>query len=417
MKLIYLTANLPHGGNEAFIIPEIEALVRMGHEILLIPRSPTGRIVHGEALVKWSRCQRLLSSQVVKTAVHRAAVQPSQVIHAASGLIATHSASQALKNLAVFPKALWLAEVAVNWGANHIHCHWASTTATMALITSRLSGIPWSITAHRWDIVENNLLSAKAKEAGFVRLISEDGLRLADAAGADLGAKAKLLRMGVRIPAMAPTKSSGMPVVLCPARLAEVKGHRFLIQAWSDLKASGVSAQLWLAGDGELRPRIEAQIRELGLEDDVKMLGALPHEHLLKIYADGQVSAVVLPSIDLGNGFHEGVPVALIEAMSYAIPVVAAASGAIRELVLPGTGLLVEPGNAASITRALQGLLSDPALRDAFGREGRRHVSESYDIDRVARELTSAFLATRASDASFQDDLGKRAVAYPASTN
>ena len=53
-----------------------------------------------------------------------------------------------LKNLAVYPKGLWLARLAREWRADHIHAHWAATTATMALVASEFSGIPWSFTAH-----------------------------------------------------------------------------------------------------------------------------------------------------------------------------------------------------------------------------------------------------------------------------
>jgi len=72
---------------------------------------------------------------------------------------------------------------------------------------------------------------------------------------------------------------------------------------------------------------LESLSGALGLAGSVKFLGAVPHDELLKIYAEAPVSAVVLASIDLGSGVHEGIPVALIEAMSYGIPVVGDGDG------------------------------------------------------------------------------------------
>ncbi len=391
MKLIYLTASLPHGANEAFIIPEIEALTRLGHEILLVPRSPAGALVHGEDLVRLSRCRPLFSLEVVGAAARESARHPARALNSASRLVASRSVSQLAKNLLVLPKALWLAECATNWGASHIHCHWASTTATMAMLASEFSGLPWSLTTHRWDIVEDNLLQAKIRSASFVRFISEDGLMLARTVGVDLGPNSKLLRMGVLMPETTPRRFSHAPVVLCPARLDEVKGHRHLIQAWSVLRSLGVEAELRLAGDGELRPRIESQIRDLGLESSVRLLGAVPHKRLLEMYDTGTVSIVVLPSVDLGNGYHEGVPVALIEAMSYGIPVIATPTGGIAELVAPGTGILVPPGNAAALAGSLRTLIESPQLAETIGSMGRDRAREVHDVNKIAAELAAAF--------------------------
>ena len=106
------------------------------------------------------------------------------------------------------------------------------------------------------------------------------------------------------------------PVVLCPADLLAVKGHRYLLEAWKLVQNRGSSAGLWLAGEGELRENLQALAAELQLGDSVRFLGTLKHEALLNLYKRGSISAVTLASVDLGGGCHEGVPVALVEAMS-----------------------------------------------------------------------------------------------------
>ena len=393
MKVICVTANLPHGTDEAFILSEIRQLLTSGHEVLVVPRSPRGRVLHAQDLLQRAARTALCSPRVLKTAVAVALANPGETAAAVRLLFESRSAAVALKNLAIVPKALWLAETARRWNADHIHCHWAGTTATMTMLASRLSKIPWSFTAHRWDIVENNLLATKVRSASVARFISEDGLKMACELGIKPPKSARVLHMGVPIPARVQRRQNARPVVLCPARFVEVKGHRVLLEAWRRVQDQGSTAELWLAGEGELRSQIEELRNALGLASSVRFLGALPHSALLKIYEEGYVSAVVLASLDLGNGLHEGIPVALLEAMSYGIPVVTTGTGGIAELIVPGTGLLVPPAQPAALAEALERLIRNAGLRQQLGDSGRRRVTEGYDVVQVTTELVNEFEA------------------------
>jgi glycosyltransferase involved in cell wall biosynthesis len=395
LRIIYVTANLPHGTDEAFIVPEIGQMNEARHEVLVIPRSPRGLIVHGDELLKQARRESLYSARVLRAAARLALAAPRQTVAAVRVLLKSRSATVLLKNLAIVPKALWLADVATRWNADHIHCHWAGTTATMTMLASSLSGVPWSLTLHRWDIVENNLLAEKVRAASFVRFICQDGLRMARAIGIGPEDNVRVLSMGVPIPPAMGGRRRLKPIVVCPARLVAVKGHRFLLQAWRILVNRGVMGELWLAGQGELRQELEALTDTLGLRRSVKFLGVLSHRELLSLYQESAVSVVVVPSIDMGNGCHEGIPVALVEAMSYGLPVVATKTGGTVELVLPETGLLVPPEDPAALAGALQILLQDGILREKMGNRGRLRAMEAHDIVRIASELASAFAAGR----------------------
>jgi colanic acid/amylovoran biosynthesis glycosyltransferase len=98
----------------------------------------------------------------------------------------------------------------------------------------------------------------------------------------------------------------------------------------------------------------------------------------------------VLASTDLGNGVHEGIPVALIEAMGYGIPVVATKTGGTPELVKPGTGLLVPAGDTAALADALETLLRDRVFLRQVGDSGRQHVVNTHDIVTITSELANA---------------------------
>ena len=396
MKIICVTACLPHGTDEAFVIPEIKQLIRRGHDVLVVPRSPRGRIVHGHEIERQSRIEGLYSRATLMAAASLGWSAPREVRSAVLPLLKTRSLKHGIKNLAIVPKALWLAEIAKSWRAEHIHCHWAGTTATMTMIASRLSGIPWSFTAHRWDIVENNLLAEKVRSAAFARFISEDGLRMAKERGVRDAGNARVLRMGVSIPSHVQRWYGPRPLIVCPARLVEVKGHRFLLEAWRILRSRGLDPELWLAGDGELKAQLAALGESFGLAGSVRFLGSVPHRELLKIYEQLPVSAVVVPSIDLGGGEHEGIPVAWVEAMSYGIPVIATATGGTAELVTPGSGLLVQPADPEGLADAVERLIQDPTLRTQLGDAGRRRAEEAHDIVRIVEELVTGFAATSA---------------------
>jgi colanic acid/amylovoran biosynthesis glycosyltransferase len=395
MRIIYVTACIPYGPAETFIIGEIAELLRR-NEVLVVPRSPGELGQHAPWLAEYTVRESLLSWRVLGRALRVSAVMPGRVKASARVLVRAGSMGNAVRNLAVFPKALWLACVATQWKADHIHCHWAGTTATMAMVASELSGIPWSLTAHRSDIVSNNLLADKARSATMVRTIAREGLNMMAERGVEVAEKVRVLPMGVPIPKAVPRNLTAEKVVLCPADLLEVKGHRFLIAAWKLLSDRGIKARLWLAGSGELRPSLQKLTGELGLSDSVSFLGTISHEKLLDLYRAGTISAVVLASIDLGGGCHEGIPVALVEAMSFGIPVVSTTTGGIPELVQPGTGFLVPPKDPAALAEAIQDLLQDEVLSEMIGQSGREWVMETRDIEMVAARLESQFRSSRA---------------------
>ena len=89
----------------------------------------------------------------------------------------TRPRRRALANARATAEGLWLATIARAWGAEHIHAHWAHLTATLAMGASAATGIPWSFTAHRYDVVLNNLLTEKLRSARFGRFIARRDAR------------------------------------------------------------------------------------------------------------------------------------------------------------------------------------------------------------------------------------------------
>jgi colanic acid/amylovoran biosynthesis glycosyltransferase len=146
-----------------------------------------------------------------------------------------------------------------------------------------------------------------------------------------------------------------------------------------------VRIRLTIVGDGPKRARLEALASELGIEGRVTFAGAVAHDRLPEVFA--AADAFCLPS------FAEGLPVVLMEAMATAIPAVTTSVNGIPELVVDEeNGLVVPPGRADLVARALARLAREPELRNRLGRAGRERVVEEFDVRREAQRLHDLFI-------------------------
>jgi glycosyltransferase involved in cell wall biosynthesis len=198
-----------------------------------------------------------------------------------------------------------------------------------------------------------------------------------------------------------------VPNILCPANLLPVKGHKHLLQAVAILKRLGVNCAVDLAGDGPLRLSLQEQVADLAVSDCVTFLGQLSHDEILARYRDPALTAVVLPSVDLGNGIHEGIPVALIEAMSFGVPVISTLTGGIPELLGEGAGILVPPAEPAALANAITRVIQDSSLRTRLSLAGRDRVMREFSARSSVEALRRRFASSRAG--RFEGRPGRRA--------
>ncbi|MDT8903863.1 glycosyltransferase family 4 protein [Anaeroselena agilis] len=389
MKIAFITSSLPCGPGESFIITEIKELQRQGHSILNIPMCPRGHIVHRETEQINSLVAPLFSVAIMMGALRTLLSAPGRSSKCLAWIFRSRNLLTFLKNFAVFPKALWLADYIRRQNFTHLHVHWLATSATLCMIAAEITGLPWSFTAHRGDIVLNNLLTLKMTKATFGRCISLKSKALVEMlSGGDKDGKLNVIHMGIEMPQLpAPVRSPREKnVILSPASLIPVKGHCNLLSAAKILIEQGVNFELWLAGEGELRNRLAKQVMSQGLENHVKFLGQVSHDTLMGYYAQGLIAFTVLASVDLGNGEHEGIPVALMEAMAYGIPVVATATGGIPELVSDG-GILVPQQDPDSLAQAIGKLLEDRHIWFRLSQDARQVVERDFNVVVTARKL------------------------------
>ena len=398
LRLVYITVSMPFGPEEAFLVAEANELTRQGCDMLIVPRSPKGKIFNQDAVGLGRRSLRrpLLGPSVVFFALLESLRRPGATIRALKLVMQSQSARTRIKNGAAFPKGLWLACVARKWRADHIHAHWGTTTATMALVAGEVTRIPWSLTLHRDDIAHPNLLGAKMEKAFFTRFISRSGLEIARDVGALVPSdRSRVIHMGVSIPELPPAARTGTRIftLLCPAHLYPVKGQEYLVDAVAILHDRELPCLLLLVGQGGLRTSLEQQVARLDLTAAIRFLGQVPHEKIVGWYQEGAIDAVVLPSVDLGEHEHEGIPVSLMEAMAYAIPVVSTSTGGVPELLGEGAGVIVRPRDPTALADAVERLIRDPLLRSRLGAAGRQRIKEQYSVERTSAELLACIRA------------------------
>ena len=385
-KIAYITAQTPWGKGETFIMEEMLALQYRRVDLLIIPRNPPKAVFHQEA-------QQLLASAVWLPLINLRMVGvffKALLVKASLWKILGHIVRYArnpwvlIKNLAVLPKAVFIAEMLRTENICHIHAHWGSTTSTMAYIISQLTGIPWSFTLHRWDIRENNMLEEKVRSAEFVRCISEHGKKeLLKIVGEEYKEKIRVVHLGVKVPENTAEfpKVKKLFIIVTPANLLEVKGHKYLIEACSILIEEGINNfQCILYGEGPLRTELENLIEGKKLDDYIKIPGAIPHEKLIKMYQNHDVDLVVLPSINTDKGEHEGIPVALMEAMAHGIPVISTNTGAIPELISNGAGIIVEEKSPKQLARAIIKTMKEEGVVKGLSETGYQKIQAKFNI-------------------------------------
>ena len=172
------------------------------------------------------------------------------------------------------------------------------------------------------------------------------------------------------------------PIVGNVAALVPHKGQRHLVDAAAIVVRQVPDARFVIAGEGELRPALERQIREHRLEKHVFLAGFRPD--VLSLHKSFDV--FVLSSVT------EGLGTSLLDAMACATPVVASTAGGIPEIVEDGvTGILVRPRDHDGLARAIVTLLKDPALRERLGAAGLARVRERYSAERMVEETLRVY--------------------------
>jgi glycosyltransferase involved in cell wall biosynthesis len=394
---------------ETFILHEMAAMERLGVDVDVYPLwRERAAVTHPEArrFVDRANFQRSFSRAVLGANCRLLLRHPQKYVRTLSAVLRGTRGSLRffMGALAIFPKAVFFAKRMEATGVAHVHAHFASHPTVAAIVIRRLVGIPYSFTAHGSDLHrDQRMLGQKIAEAAFAVTISDYNRKVMMATcerDGDRG-KVRIVHCGVdtRLFQRGSTAADEQTVpftIFCVGTLHEVKGQTFLIKACERLVESGIDVSLNLIGDGPDRQSLLAQAAEAKMADRVTFHGNKTHREVAELLKGAHV--VAAPSVPTRDGRREGIPVALMEAMSCGVPVVASRLSGIPELVADEqSGLLVPPGDAGALAQALKRLHNDAGLRQRLGEAARQKVLQEFDLFKNAATLAALFksVATR----------------------
>jgi colanic acid/amylovoran biosynthesis glycosyltransferase len=294
--------------------------------------------------------------------------------------------------------AKWVRESAVT----HLHAHFGSNPAEVAMLAAELSGIGFSFTAHgtvETDNAQAIKLPEKVRRAAFVVAVSQYGrAQMMRWIPFDDWPKIHVIHCGIGADFLnhEPTDVPDVDQFVAVGRLSSEKGHLVLIEALAVLIEQGHTCRLVLVGDGPLRSAIERRCRELGIERFVNITGWQSSEAIREWLLASR--ALILPS------FAEGLPVVIMESLALGRPVIASCVAGVPELVRDGhTGWLVPAGDTASLAKAISACLkATPAQLAPMAAAGVVAVRQAHDARIEAGKLAALFF-----DATTQPDFPK----------
>jgi colanic acid/amylovoran biosynthesis glycosyltransferase len=391
LRIGYLVNQYPKISH-TFIRTEIEAVEATGIEVhrYSIRESPD-KLIDPADQREQKQTRVLLRGGVVEqlTGFLQAGLKPAAFARtlATAVRMGTRSERGIARHLAYLAEACILRQWAMESGLQHIHAHFGTNSATVAMLCRMLGGPSYSFTVHgpeEFDKASLISLPLKIEKAAFIAAVSDFGRaqvwRYTSPAEWN---KVNVVRCGVdrRFFETIDRTFPAARRLVCVGRLCEQKGQLVLLHAASELKASGATFELVLVGDGELRPVLEAAIDDMQLRDTVRITGWQTPEQVRAHVENSR--ALVLPS------FAEGLPVVIMESLALHRPVISTYVAGIPELVIPAeNGWLVAAGSKTQLVQAMREALdASPGRLAEMGLAGHARVRSQHDADENARKL------------------------------
>ena len=390
LRLVYLTSVYP-APSTTFITNEVQGLRRRGNPIQVYSVWKPNLDDLPDTLMREANgvryllpaCWQDVFGTLIRTLVRAPWKFSLTLIYALTRR--NPGARGRLGMLFYFVEAMLLAD---DLRGDHLHVHHANAAAAVGMLAARYLRIPFSFTAHGSDIlIEKNLLEDKLAQARFVVTVSEYNRRHLEKYHPGLNPSVSVVRTGVDLGRFTPGESRigrKRVHILSVGRLHPVKGFKHLITAVAMLMGKDLDFECSIMGEGPERENLQDQIRDLGVEEHVRIRRAIGHEEMPEVFAGADI--YVLSSLS------EGLPVVLMEAMASGIPVVSTRITGIPELVEEGvSGLLVPPGDPAALAEAVAGLIADPIARHEMGRAGRIRVENHFNLETNLDNLNDLF--------------------------
>ena len=395
MRLAYL-CNLYPAVSHSFVRREIEGVEAAGHEVYRFSLRPPRADLRDEADIREAARTEVVLDQgalsLFLSAVLLCFSRPAKTVRALAMAfrLSAPGLNQKVRHTAYWLEAAWLTRRLKQLRVDHVHAHFGTNPAAVALIVRAWGGPPFSFTVHGPNEFDSPLqlsLPDKIAAAKLVAGISAYGRsQLMRWSNPEDWGKINIIRCGLGPDFLDRTPNPVQPdskEFVCIARLAAAKGLPLLIEAGARLRDRGEPFTVTIIGDGELRTSLEEQVRREKLQDHVRLAGVRSSAEIRKHLESAR--AFVLPS------FAEGLPVVIMEALALARPVITTTVAGIPELVDDQCGWLITPGSVEELVGALTAALhASPEELDRRGKIGRERVLLSHNAERNAAELVQA---------------------------
>lgn len=396
MHIAYLINQYPKVSH-SFIRREILALERQGVRVQRIAlRGWEGDLVDAEDFSERERTRYVLRDGLgglLRSMTKMALASPARFF--AGMKLAFRMSRRSDKSLPYhliyFAEGCRIAEWLRDEGIAHLHAHFGTNSAEVAMLAAEVGGFRYSLTIHgseEFDKPEFIGLGEKIRRASFVAAVtSYCRSQLYRAVEHSHWGKVHVVHCGVEhaFHGNAEQALSTRPRFVCVGRLCEQKAQQLLVEAVALLARKGTDVELVLAGDGEMRGEVMTMIARHNLHDRVRITGWISGEQVRQELLEAR--ALVMAS------FAEGLPVVIMEAMSLRRPVLTTWITGIPELVREGeSGWLYPPGSVEELAAAMERCLATPddeLLR--MGERARVRVLERHDSDREAGKMVTLF--------------------------
>jgi colanic acid/amylovoran biosynthesis glycosyltransferase len=397
MRIAYLINQYPKVSH-SFIRREILALERRGFDVLRIAlRGWDGELVDPQDLHERTQTRYVLKdglTVLLAATLRMLLTAPLRFLAATALAFRMGRAGERSMpwHFAYLAEACRLLPWCESFGVTHLHAHFGTNAAEVAMLAHALGGPPYSFTVHgpeEFDKPQFLGIREKILRSEFVVAISSYGRsQLYRWIDHTQWPKVKVVHCGLE-PSFhhaAPVPLTSAAKLVCVGRLCEQKGQLLLVEAIANLAAKGVRVEVVLAGDGEMRGELEVLIAAHGLARQITITGWISAARVSdEILA---ARALVLPS------FAEGLPVVIMEAMALKRPVLTTFVAGIPELVVAGTsGWLFPAGDVAALAAAIEDAVTRPSDElKRMGEAAHARVMERHSIDAEAAKLARLFL-------------------------
>ena len=277
-------------------------------------------------------------------------------------------------------------------GYDLIHAVWATMPATGALAIHRLTGIPFSMGAHAYDLFRKGgdwLLEEKIRSACFVRTSSLSSANRLKQLGVETQ-RIKVIRRGLENfsnhdLSVFSNKTTELKLVAV-GRLVPKKGYFRMLQIVFELSKGKIPFSLQIIGSGKLRKRISTEIKRFGLERNVTLMGSRKENEVRELLLTQDI--MLFTGIIDSQGDRDGIPNVIPEAMDAGCLVLSSVNAGASEAFIDGvSGFSLNPLSPRDWVEKLEKFYQDPQSFSDVRRNAVKHVRENFDIQKTASLL------------------------------